>query len=87
MTSDAYATGQTLYALSLAGYSALPSEKMRPQIRPGIEFLVATQEPDGSWPMVSRAKPGGKPGKLLTPITTAATSEATLGLVRLAPQH
>ena len=82
MASDAYATGQTLYVLSLAGYTA-----QRPEIKRAIEFLVATQKADGSWPMVSRAKPGGKPAKLLTPITCAATSWATLGLVRLVPQH
>jgi hypothetical protein len=86
MASDAYATGQTLYVLSLAGHSAEPSGKIRPQIKRAIEFLVATQKADGSWPMMSRPKPGGKPAKLLTPITTAATSWATLGLVRLVPQ-
>jgi rhamnogalacturonyl hydrolase YesR len=86
MASDAYATGQTMYVLSLAGYSAEQSEKIRPQIKRAIEFLVATQKADGSWPMVSRAKPGGKPAKLLTPITCAATSWATLGLVRCVPQ-
>jgi hypothetical protein len=43
--SDAFATGQTLYALSLAGDTA-----ERPEIRRGIDFLVATQQPDGSWP-------------------------------------
>jgi hypothetical protein len=85
--SDAYATGQTLYVLSLAGYSAQSGEIPGPEIKRGIEFLVATQKADGSWPMVSRAKPGGKPAKLLTPITCAATSWATLGLVRLVPQN
>jgi hypothetical protein len=84
MASDAYATGQTLYVLALAGYTA-----QRPEIRRGIDFLVATQKPDGSWPMTSRATPDGKPGgaKLLTPITCAATAWATLGLARLAPKR
>jgi hypothetical protein len=83
MGSDAYATGQTLYVLSLAGYSA-----QRPEIQRAIDFLVATQKPDGSWPMTSRSTPDGKPGgaKLLTPITCAATAWATLGLARLAPK-
>jgi hypothetical protein len=78
--SDAFATGQTLYVLALAGYTA-----ERPPIQRGIDFLVATQKPDGSWPMLSRATPDGSPGsaKLLTPITCAASSWATLGLVRL----
>ncbi len=83
LKSDAFATGQTLYVLSLAGYSA-----ERPEIKRGIDFLVATQAPDGSWPMVSRSTPDGSPGsaKLLTPITCAASSWATLGLARLAPK-
>jgi hypothetical protein len=81
--SDAFATGQTLYVLSLAGFSA-----NRPEIQRGIDFLVATQRPDGSWPMLSRSTPDGSPGssKLLTPITCAASSWATLGLARLVPK-
>jgi squalene cyclase len=81
--SDAFATGQTLYVLSLAGYTA-----DRPEIRRAINFLVATQKSDGSWPMLSRSTPDGSPGsaKLLTPITCAASSWATLGLARLAPK-
>ena len=84
LKSDAFATGQTLYVLSLAGYSA-----ERPEIKRGIDFLVATQTPDGSWPMISRSTPDGSPGssKLLTPITCAASSWATLGLARLAPKR
>ena len=83
LKSDAFATGQTLYALSLAGYTA-----KRPEIKRGIDFLVATQSPDGSWPMISRSTPDGSPGsaKLLTPITCAASSWATLGLARLVPK-
>jgi hypothetical protein len=82
--SDAFATGQTLYVLSLAGLTAERTEMKR-----GIAFLVATQKPDGSWPMTSRATPNGEPGgaKLLTPITCAASSWATLGLARLAPKN
>ena len=68
----------------LAGFSA-----ERPEIKRGIDFLVATQKPDGSWPMISRSTPDGSPGssKLLTPITCAASSWATLGLARLAPKE
>ena len=84
LKSDAFATGQTLYVLSLAGYTA-----ERPEIKRGIDFLVATQTPDGSWPMISRSTPDGSPGssKLLTPITCAASAWATLGLARLAPKE
>ncbi|QDV36111.1 Prenyltransferase and squalene oxidase repeat protein [Tautonia plasticadhaerens] len=82
--SDAFATGQTLYVLSLAGFGA-----ERPEIKRAMDFLVATQLPDGSWPMISRSSPDGSPGssKLLTPITCAASSWATLGLARLAPKR
>ncbi len=84
LKSDAFATGQTLYALSLAGYTA-----ERPEIQRAIDFLVATQKPDGSWPMISRSTPDGKPGssKLLTPIICAASSWATLGMARLVPKR
>jgi hypothetical protein len=82
MKSDAFATGETLYALSRAGQTA-----ERPAIKRAINFLLANQRPDGSWPMTSRSTPDGRPGsaRLLTPITCAANAWATLGLVRLAP--
>jgi hypothetical protein len=81
--SDAFATGQTLYALSRAGFTV-----DQPEIKRAIDFLVMSQSPDGSWPMVSRSTPDGSPGsaKLLTPITCGASSWATLGLVRLVPR-
>src|SRR5438876_3755804 len=84
LKSDAFATGQTLYVLSLAGFTA-----QRPEIKRGIDFLVATQKPDGSWPMLSRSTPDGSPGssKLLTPIICTASSWATLGLARLVPKE
>ena len=83
MPSDAYATGQTLYVLALAGYTG-----ERPEIKRAIDLLVASQKPDGSWPMTSRSTPDGKPGssKLLTPINCAAAAWVTLGLARLAPK-
>jgi hypothetical protein len=82
--SDAFATGQTLYVLSLAGLTA-----DRAEIKRGLDFLVATQKTDGSWPMISRSTPDGSPGsaKLLTPITCAASSWATLGLARFVPKE
>jgi hypothetical protein len=82
--SDAYATGQTLYALALTGYTA-----EQDPVRRGLDFLVATQAADGSWPMISRSTPDGSPGssKLLTPITCAASSWAVLGMARLVPRR
>ena len=84
MASDAFATGQVLYVLSLTGLS-----DERPDIKRAIDFLVATQKPDGSWPMTSRSTPDGSPGsaKDLSPITCAASSWATLALSRLAPRR
>lgn len=81
--SDAYATGQTLYVLALAGFTA-----DRPEIKRGIDFLIATQKPDGTWPMASRSSPNGEPGssKLLTPIYATTSSWAVLGLVKLVPK-
>jgi hypothetical protein len=82
--SDAFATGEMLYVLSLAGCTP-----ERAEIRHAIDFLVSTQKPDGSWPMTSRATPDGRPGsaKRLGPITCAATAWAALGLSRLAPER
>jgi hypothetical protein len=83
LRSDAFATGQTLYVLSLLGFTAEQTE-----IRRGIDFLVATQTPTGNWPMVSRSTPDGSPGSatLLTPIECAASSWAVLAMSRLAPK-
>ena len=49
--SDAYATGMTLTALADAGILQ-PAD---PAYRKGVQFLLATQSPDGSWHVASRA--------------------------------
>lgn len=51
LASDAFATGETLWALHEAG--ALQSSD--PAYRHGVEFLLRTQFPDGSWYVRSRA--------------------------------
>ena len=81
--SDAFATGESLYVLTMAGYTVT-----KPEIKRSIEFLLTTQKPDGSWTMSSRSSPCGKPGsaKLLTPITVGAASWATMGLARAVPK-
>src|SRR5262249_29944178 len=48
--SDAYATGQALYALAEAGVK--PGDEA---VRRAQAFLVKTQREDGAWAMVSRA--------------------------------
>jgi hypothetical protein len=78
MASDAWATGQALYALAHAGIK--PDD---PGIQRGRAFLIETQRDDGSWPMRSRpVKPGGEGCKSLIPITGAGSAWAVLGLVR-----
>jgi Squalene-hopene cyclase C-terminal domain/Prenyltransferase and squalene oxidase repeat len=81
LPSDAFATGQALYFLALAGVKA-----DRPEVRRGVSFLVSTQKEDGSWPMTSRAHPGEKPMTNPVPITYFGSAWATLGLMRSAPQ-
>jgi squalene-hopene/tetraprenyl-beta-curcumene cyclase len=78
MSSDAWATGQALYALAQAG---MPPDD--PIVTRAQAFLVGSQREDGSWPMTSRpAKPGGPGAKSLIPITGAGSAWGVLGLVR-----
>lgn len=75
--SDAYATGQVLYVLNVAG---LPSD--RAEVQRGVSFLVTTQREDGSWPMTPRSHPGAKPASNIVPITYFGSAWGTLGLMR-----
>lgn len=77
LASDAYATGQALYFLRLAGV-----DRSRAEILRGVSFLVAQQRDDGSWPMSSRAHPGEKAANNPVPITYFSSAWATLGLLR-----
>src|SRR4051794_23133078 len=79
--SDAYATGQALYALAEAGVK--PGDEA---VRKAQAFLAKTQRADGAWAMVSRAiMRDGKPPKNLDPITHAGSAWAVMGLVRSSP--
>jgi hypothetical protein len=81
MKSDAYATGQALYALAEAGVK--PADEA---VRRAQAFLAKTQRPDGSWAMASRALlPGGAPPKNLGPITHAGSAWAVIGLAHSSP--
>jgi ankyrin repeat protein len=51
--SDAYSTGQTLVALHDAG----GVETVDPVWKHGIDYLLSTQAPDGSWHVASRLHP------------------------------
>jgi hypothetical protein len=50
LRSDAYATGQSLYALAKAGMAASD-----PVYAKGVAFLLATQAANGSWRVTSRS--------------------------------
>ncbi len=75
--SDAYATGQVLYALSLVGVSAEAEG-----VKSAVSFLVSTQRDDGSWPMTKRTHSGETPTQNVIPITYFGSAWATLGLLR-----
>lgn len=78
LPSDAWATGQALYALAHAGI-----KPDAPVVKRGRSFLARTQREDGSWAMSSRpAKPGAKGAENLIPITGAGSAWAVLGMVR-----
>jgi len=81
LPSDAYATGQALYVLSLAGV-----KNDRAEVGRGVAFLVARQKEYGSWPMTSRAHPGATPSRNPVPITYFGSAWATLGLMRSVPK-
>jgi ankyrin repeat protein len=51
LPGDAYATGESLYTLAVAGGIA-PTD---PAYQKGVKFLLGTQAADGSWHVLSRA--------------------------------
>lgn len=85
--SDAYATGSALVALHLAG--GVPTKDAVYQR--GAAYLVRTQQPDGSWHVVSRSKPfqtyfeSGYPHGKDQFISCAAAGWATWALVLSLP--
>ena len=79
--SDAYATGQVLYALAEAGIT-----KDNPAVQKAHSFLAKSQRENGAWEMTSRAIMGnGKVATKFEPITHAASAWAVMGLVRSLP--
>ncbi|MDQ6758494.1 MAG: ankyrin repeat domain-containing protein, partial [Acidobacteriota bacterium] len=81
LTSDAYATGQTLYALSSSGLPATDAAYRR-----GLAYLLKTQLDDGSWHVASRAPKfqpyfqSGFPHDHDQWISSAATAWASMAL-------
>jgi N-acyl-D-amino-acid deacylase len=82
MVSDAYATGEAVFALGSAGRMTLSS----PVFRKGVDYLLSAQARDGSWHVRSRAiwlQPyldSGFPYGRDQFISTAGTAWATLAL-------
>jgi N-acyl-D-amino-acid deacylase len=81
MSGDAYATGQALYILRKIG---VPHSSQAARI--GAEFLLQTQQDDGSWFVQSRSRPvqtffdNGDPHGKHQFISIAATAWATAAL-------
>jgi ankyrin repeat protein len=87
LESDAYATGEALYALA----QFLKDPMSDPAWRRGLRFLLETQEEDGTWHVARRAFPfqptmkSGFPHHRDSWISAAATSWAVLALTYAAP--
>jgi hypothetical protein len=81
--SDAYATGSVLTVLRLAGGLSQKDSN----VQRGVQFLLRTQLPDGSWHVVSRSKPfqpyfeSGFPHAMDQFISMAASNWATSALI------
>lgn len=82
LDSDAYATGQALYALTTTGLLS----KREPSFRRGLRYLLESQLPDGSWHVKRRAFPfqptmdSGFPHGRDSWISAAGTSWAVMAL-------
>ena len=79
--SDAYATGQTLYGLSLLGV-----QPDHPAIARARTFLARTQGDDGSWTVpAERIREGAKRGAVDEVFSYWGTAWAAIGLMRTLP--
>jgi len=88
MQSDAYATGQALYALSESGAISTANEVYVN----GVNYLLKTQDASGAWLVVTRSNPiqpfissNFPPYDENQFISAAATNWATLALVEALP--
>jgi ankyrin repeat protein len=87
LESDAYATGEALYALAQSAKDPMAD----PAWRRGLRFLLERQEDDGTWHVARRAFPfqptmnSGFPHHRDSWISAAATSWAVMALTQAAP--
>jgi squalene cyclase len=87
MDSGAYSTGKALYALQIAGMPASDAAYAR-----GVQYLLKTQQEDGSWYVKTRAMAfqpyfdAGFPHAFDQWISAAGSSWATLALLPSAPR-
>lgn len=87
MRSDAYATGQALYALSATGF-----DRSSAAFKKGSQFLLRTQEDDGTWFTPKRAMPANNYFDAAFPYGESqyasfnATAWATLALLETLPK-
>jgi ankyrin repeat protein len=87
LAPDAYATGTTLYTMHEMGIPAT-----NPAYRRGVEYLLRTQLPDGSWHVASRSPKfqpyfqSGFPHNHDQWISSSATAWATVALTYAAAQ-
>jgi hypothetical protein len=86
--SDAYATGTVLTALHQAGGLSTDDDAYRR----GLDYLIKTQEPDGSWHVTSRSEPfqtyfeSGFPHGKDQFISSTASAWATAALLLALPE-
>jgi hypothetical protein len=82
-TSDAFSTGQSLYALRVVGVGTDD-----PALQRGLRYWLDTQQPDGSWTVAPALTSNGGPDRLkkLEPIwRNWASSWAVIGLAKSLP--
>ncbi len=87
LLSDAYATGQALYALTIAARHPIGDRAWQS----GMRYLLRTQQSDGTWSTIRRAFPfqptmdSGFPHGRESWLSAAATSWAILALAQTLP--
>jgi ankyrin repeat protein len=87
LSTDAYATGESLYALNLAGVPASHEAYQR-----GVRYLLKTQRKNGAWFVASRSHPvqslfdAGFPYIHHQWISAAASAWSTMALLATVPE-